>query len=271
MVAFAEMGVGQDGRFARTPFPRLSHLEEEFVPANLERRHVEAACGGFPPVPDGIEQGKPAATEPFAPADPPVVLIRRREALRSRRDLPLALLVKPFEAAQRGQLRAENIAQRGQIKNIERGIGQEVGADRPARPVGFLAILVEHDAKMLFEQRSQADAGPTEQLGGQHGVEQSAGHGEAAEVVQQPQVKVAPVHDQVLGRKPAPERGEVKRGKHVDQMDLTADIKLEEAKARPVVVKIVCLGIERDLGDTVEEGKKRRELLRMVDEMMGRR
>ena len=55
---------------------------------------------------------------------------------------------------------------------------------------------------MFLEQRREADARPAEQLGGEHGVKDALG-AKTVEVVQQPQIEIAAVHQEVFPREAA--------------------------------------------------------------------
>jgi hypothetical protein len=69
----------------------------------------------------------------------------------------------------------------------------------------------------------------------------------AAEVVQQPQIEIAAVHEEVLFRERLPERFQLQPGsEHVHQEHIVADEELQEADPRLVVIHVVRLGIEGD-------------------------
>ena len=158
------------------------------------------------------------------------------------------------------ELGAKNIAQRGQMQNVERGVIQETLAERTLRPIGLLAVLVEDDAEVLLQQAGEADAGVVEQLRRQHGVEQAL-RAKLTQVPQQADVEIASVHQQVLGRQFFPKRGERERGEHIHQEYFPCHEKLEQTHPRAVVEHVVRLRIERDLIDAVEGGQQRRELV----------
>ena len=95
---------------------------------------------------------------------------------------------------------------------------------------------------------------------------------ETAERMQQPQVEIAPVHDQVLAAHPRPKRVEIDPGReHIDEENLPPDHELEEADPRPVVVHVVSLGIEGDLGRAIEGSEQRLQLAGLVNEGVGGR
>src|SRR5437773_383477 len=118
---------------------------------------------------------------------------------------------------------------------------------------------------MILEQRSQADAGAAEELRGQHGVEKAV-RLEAAEIMEQPQIKIAAVHDEMFSREGLPERLELEAGReHVDQVDLAIDEELEEADPRAVVVHVVGLGIEGDFTHAIDRGQQRSKRTRLIE------
>jgi 7-cyano-7-deazaguanine synthase len=270
LVAFAEMDGRKDFRFGRAMVGRLGEFQQDIRAANLEGRDIDPGSGGLAPVPRRVKHGETATAEAFAAADAPVVFVGRGKPFRADQYLALALLLEPFEAAERAEFVPENIAQGGQMQHIERGVVEQALAERALRPVCLLAVLVERDAKMLFEQRGKANARPVEQLGREHRVKEAANL-ETAEIVQQAQVEIAAMHDQVFRRKARPERREVDRRQHIHQEDFTRDVELQQADARSVVEEVIGLGIERHLGRTVEGSKERRKLRGLVDEAVGGR
>jgi len=123
---------------------------------------------------------------------------------------------------------------------------------------------------VLLEQRAEADARTVEQLGREHGVEKAA-RAEAAEVVQEAQVEIAPVHEEVFVREAGPEAVELEGRERVDEEDFVADEELQEADPRAVVIHVVRLCIEGDLIDLVEGVEEGCDLTRLVDEGVGGR
>ena len=145
------------------------------------------------------------------------------------------------------------------MEDVERGVIEKFFGEGAFRPVGFLRIFIEEDAEVFFEEGGEADALAVEQLGGEHGVEQ-AFRAEAAEVVQEADVKVAAVHQEVFCGEAFPERGEVEGCEDVDEEYFASDKKLEEADAGSVVVEVVGLGIEGGFVGPVERCQQRCEL-----------
>ena len=111
------------------------------------------------------------------------------------------------------------------MEDVERGVVEEFFGEWAFRPVSFLGVFVEEDAEVFFEEGGEADALAVEQLGGEHGVEQ-AFRAEAAEVVQEADVKVAAVHQEVFRGEAFPEGGEVEGREDVDQEYFASDKKL---------------------------------------------
>ena len=271
VVAPAEVDAREDLLRGLARLGGLGELDEEGVAADLERRRVEALRLLLAPVPDGVQDTEAGAAQALAAADAPVVLRRRGEAGRPGLDLGAALLLQPVHPVQLGELAREQVAQGGQVPDVEGGVVEQLGRDGPRGPVGLLARLVDGDAEMVLQQRPEADAGAAEELRGQHGVEDALGP-EAVEVVQEPQVEVAAVHQQVLGGEPVQERLELQaRGQHVDEEDLAADQELHEADPGLVVVHVVGLGIEGDLGHAVERGQQRRQGTGLIEQLVGGR
>jgi hypothetical protein len=119
---------------------------------------------------------------------------------------------------------------------------------------------------VLLEERGEADARAAEELRREHRVE-NAVRAETAEVVQQAQVEIATVHDEVFRREDFPKRLELQAGrKDIDEEDLAADEKLQEADAGLVVKHVVGLGIEGDFIDARVGVEERGERAGLVEE-----
>src|SRR5688572_1419011 len=100
---------------------------------------------------------------------------------------------------------------------------------------------------MLVKQRREADARKSKQLGGKHRIKETV-RLEPAEVVQQPEVEIAPVHNQVLLLQNLPKRVEFQAWtQHIDEEHLSVHQELEEAHPRLIMVHVVRLGIEGQL------------------------
>ena len=271
VVPAAEIHLAQDGVGGLALLGGLGDFQDEGVATDLEGRGVEPLGLRLAPVPHGMEHREARAAEAIAAADAPVVLGGRREAVEARGDLGAALLVEPIEAAELLELAAQDVAQSGQVPDIERGVVEELGRDGALGPVGLLAGLVDGDGEVLLQERREADALEAEELGGEHRVEKAVRR-EAAEIVQQAQVEVAAVHDEVLLREHGPKRVELQAGReHIDEEDLAVDEELQEADPRLVVIHVVRLGIEGDLIDLLERVEERTERARLVQEQVGRR
>jgi len=67
-------------------------------------------------------------------------------------DLRAALLVEPVKTVKLGQFFREDVAQGGQVPDVEAGVIEKLGRDRAGGPVGLLARLVDGDAEMILEQ-----------------------------------------------------------------------------------------------------------------------
>lgn len=89
--------------------------------------------------------------------------------------------------------------------------------------------------------------------------------------MEQPQVKIAAVHEQVFFREPFPERFEVDLREHVDEINFSGDEELQQADAGAVVEEIVGLRIDRRLLGPIESGEERRKLRGGFDELIDRR
>ena len=106
--------------------------------------------------------------------------------------------------------RGEDVAQLGQMADVERGVVEQLVRERTFGPIGLLGIFVELHAKMFFEERGESDARAVEQLRGEHRVE-NAFRPKSAEVVEQAQIEIAAVHDEMLRREALPEGLEIQR------------------------------------------------------------
>ena len=222
-------------------------------------------------MPDGVENGQATGAEAFTAADAPVVFGGGSETRSAGFDLRRALLVEPIEAIEGGEFAGEEITQCGQVPDVEAGVIEEFRRDGAARPVGFLAVFVELDVEMFFEERRETDALAPEQLGGEHGVKNTFS-AEATAIVQEPQIEIAAVHYEMEFRETFPKRLEVETGrKGVDQENLSVDEKLQQANADFVMIHVVRLGIEGDFVDAVERRQQRGERAGLLDEREARR
>ena len=271
VVAFTEINLCENGFLGLAVLGGVGDVEEEVVVADFERRRVDAFGAGLAPVPDGMENGQAAGAEAFAAADAPVVFGGGGETRSAGFDLRRALLVEPIEAIEGGEFAGEEIAQCGQVPDVEAGVIEEFGCDGTAGPVGFLTVFIELDAEMFFEERREPDALAPEQLGGEHGVKNTFS-AEAAAIVQEPQIEIAAVHHQMKFRETFPKRLEVESGrKGVDQENLSVDEKLQQANADFVMIHVVRLGIEGDFVNAVERRQQRGERAGLLDEREARR
>jgi len=122
-----------------------------------------------------------------------------------------------------GEFAGEEIAKGGKVPDVEAGVVEQFGRDRAAGPVGLLAVFVELDAEVFFEEGSETDALAAEELGGQHGVEDALG-AEAATVVQEAEVEIAAVHHEVQAGEAFPKRVEIETGsERVHEVDVAFD------------------------------------------------
>ncbi len=115
---------------------------------------------------------------------------------------------------------------------------------RPLGPVGALELLVELNAEVLVDERSEPQRRLAGQPRGDHGVEQAV-DASAVGAVEHPEVVVGAVQDldpptvgQLLEQRPHVEAGE-----RVDEQILLADGDLQKAQFLGIVVKRVRLGI----------------------------
>ena len=131
------------------------------------------------------------------------------------------------------ELGAKDVAQAGQVEDVQRGVIEKLLRKRAFGPVGFLAFLGQDDAEMVFKQGREAEAGQIEQLRAHHRVEEAVCV-ETAEVIEEAQVEVAAMHDQVFGREARPKAVELERSHQVDEEDLPAGHDLQEADAGAV-------------------------------------
>ncbi len=268
-VAFAEVDLAHDAFDGVAVFGGVGDVEEHVGVTDFEGGDVEFAGLVFAPVPDGVEDAETAAAEAFGFANAPVVFVVAGEAEHAGFDLAAALLVEPVETVEEGEFAGEDVAEGGEVPDVERGVVEEVFGERAFGPVGFLSVFIEEDAKVLFEEGGEADARAVEKLGGEHRVENAFGS-EAAEVGEQADVEIAAVHEEVLRREFLPERAESKqRGEHVHEEDFAGDEELEQAHAGAVVIHVVGLGIEGDFVHAVEGGEQGGQLGGLVDEDVG--
>ena len=270
-VAFAEVDAFEDGGLGVALFGGFGDLEDEGVAADFEGGRVEALSLLLAPMPDGVEDAEAGATEAFAAADAPIDVGRGGEAGGAGLDLGAALLFEPVEAAGFSEIALEDIAEGGEVPDVEGRVGEELRGDGALGPVGFLAGFVDGDAEVFLEEAGEADAFAAEELGGEHRVE-NAFRAEAAEVVKEAEIEIAAVHHEVFLREEGEERFDFQPGgEDVDEEDLVVHEQLEEADAGFVVIHVVRLGIEEDFVDAAEGGEQRREGAGLVEELVGGR
>ena len=186
-------------------------------------------------------------------------------------DLRRTLLIEPIQAIEGREFASEQVAQGGQVPDVEAGVIEQFRRDGATGPVGFLAVFVELDVEMFFEERGEPDALAPEELGGEHRVKNAFG-AEAAAVMQEPQIEIAAVHHQMKLREAFPKRLEDETGrKGIDQENFSVDEKLQQTDAYLVMIHVVRLGIEGDFINAVERRQQRRERTRLIDERKARR
>jgi hypothetical protein len=100
----------EDVLLAGAGFGGLGDFQEERIAADLEGRRVEPLGLRLAPVPDRVQHAEPGAAQPFAAADPPVVLRRGRETFEAGLDLRAALLLEPVHPAEPLELAGEDVA-----------------------------------------------------------------------------------------------------------------------------------------------------------------
>jgi hypothetical protein len=267
-VAFAEIDLAHDAFDGVALFGGVGDVEEHVGVADLERRDIELAGLVFAPVPDGVENAETASAEAFGFADAPVVFVVAGEPEHAGFDLAAALLVEPVEAVELGEFVGEDVAEGGEVPDVERGVIEQIAGEGTFGPVGFLSVLIEDDPEVLFEEGGETDARAVEELGGEHRVKDALG-AETAEIGEQADVEVAAVHEEVLGGEFLPERSEgdgERGGEHIDEEDFAVGEELEQAHAGAVVIHVVGLGIEGDLVHAVEGGEQGGQLIGLVDE-----
>ncbi len=115
---------------------------------------------------------------------------------------------------------------------------------RTLRPIGFLRTLGQTRPEKFFDQRGEAEFANAEQPRGDHGVENSGRekiHGAG---------KGADRNRRLAGRFPYPvsaaQRRQIEAGQRIDQVIVTAETELDEAKLFEITVQTVGLGIDRD-------------------------
>ena len=204
-------------------------------------------------MPDGVQNRKPPPANALGLADPPVVLSGFGETVGPGFDLGAALLLEPVQPPELLEVARQQIAQGRQMPDVQRGIVEKLGRQRPPRPVCLLAVLVELDPEMILQKRGQPDPLATQQLRRQHRVEKAL-RPEAAEVVEQPEVEIAPVHDQVLLGQTGPERLQVEVCEDIHEVDIASHQELEQADPHPVVEHVVGFGIQGDFLYAVDRG-----------------
>jgi len=118
-VAFAEVDLAEDAFDGVAVFGGVGDVEEHVAVADFERRDVDFAGLVFAPVPDGVEHAEAAAAEAFGAADAPVVFVVAGETRHAGFDLTAALLVEPVEAVELCEFAGEDVAERGQVPDVE--------------------------------------------------------------------------------------------------------------------------------------------------------
>jgi len=271
VVAFTEVDALEDRGLGVTLVGGFGDLEYEDIAANFERRGVEALRLVFAPVPDGVEGAEAGTAETLTTADAPVDVGGRSEAGGTGLDLGATLLIQPVEAAVLFQVAFENVAQGGEMPDVEGGVVEKFRRDGALGPIGFLARLIDGDAEVFFEETGETDTLAAEELGGEHGIEDTC-RPETTEIGQQAEIEITAVHHQVFFREDLEERLDVQtRGKDIDEENLTIDEQLEKADARFIVIHIVRLGIEEDLVDAIQGGEERGQRAGLVEELVGGR
>ena len=220
-MTFAQVHLGKDGRLGFARLGGFRNLHQKGVATDFEGRRVEALGLGLPPMPHGVHHTESGAAETFAPADAPVVFRGGGKALESGDDLGPALLLQPLESPEFLELALEDVAQGGQVPDIERRVIEQFRGDGApgSWPSGH---PVERDAEMLLQGKRDRSA---------------AGSNWAASMVskrlrleattsQQAQVEIAAVHDQMFF--PAPSRaGRASSPGETSTDDIAPDQELE--------------------------------------------
>lgn len=270
-VAFAEVDALEDGGRGIALLGSFGDLEDEGVAADFERRGVDVPGLVFAPMPDGVEDTEAGAAEAFAAADAPIGIGGGRETGGAGLDLRTALLLEPIETAEFLEVAFEDVAEGREVPDIEGGVIEELRRNGALGPVGFLAGFVDSNAEVLFEEAGEADALAAEELGGEHRVE-DAFRAETAEIVKEPEVKIAAVHHEVFLREHLEEGLDVQtRCEDIDEIDFAVDEELKEADPGLVVIHVVRLGIEEDLLHAGQRGEQRVEGTGLVEELIGGR
>jgi hypothetical protein len=141
------------------------------------------------------------------------------------------------------QLIAEAIGDGLQIDSVVAGILEKVRGERPARPVGFLTVLVKNHAMHALNQSGQTEFLVTKKLGCDHCVEHF--HGMKSEIAtQHAQVVVGPVQQEDAVAESLHEGGEFKTGKGVHDKMIVGNGDLDEADFFKIMMQTVGLGVD---------------------------
>ena len=142
---------GKDGLLGQSGVGPRSDFKQQLGAGDLERRLVKPARGLLAPVPYSPEHALASRAEPLGTTDAPRMFVILREPGPGDLDLPAAALFLPGQPAAELEFDAENVAQGGQVEDVQRGVIEEPLRERAFGPIGFLAFLGQDDAKMMLE------------------------------------------------------------------------------------------------------------------------
>ena len=190
---------------------------------DAERREVERARPFLPGAPELAQEGSFLRGESVRALDPPVglgVVGSRREVLREEAG---ALLGVPLEATARGEVGLKERDESVEVEDVGSRVGDERRREGAAAPVGTLARLVERDAEARGEERGEADLLLSEELRGEHRVEDLA-RAEAVTAREETNVVVGAVKQETALGELREEGREVEAGERVDEPRATPSL-----------------------------------------------
>ena len=143
------------------------------------------------------------------------------------------------------------------MQGVGGGVGEGVGRERAARPVGAAEFLIfgDADAEEVFEERREAEAFESGEAGGDGGVV-AVDEGESEVAVEAAEVVVAAVQDLLDAgvAEGAAQSAVVEVGERVHQVGLGAVGELDEADLLRVAVAAVGLRVDGERGGGREGG-----------------
>ncbi len=198
----------------------------------VAKNEVGRAIGGdgflFAPMPNFAHDGEAEPGKLVAAANAPDVVRIMGGRPGAFGDEAGAGFLKPAEAAKFAKLGFENISERFEIVGVMARIGFHARRERTTSPVRFLRAFFEGHTEVFLDKVEQAELALAEQPAGEHGVNYLA-RDEVMVLAKQAQIIVRPVHNETVLVEFRPKRGEINRGKGIDEEISFGDAEVEQA------------------------------------------